>query len=390
MIARKLSKKLRELAASYPVVVVTGPRQSGKTTLCQSCFPDHAYVSLESLDNREFAAADPRGFLAQHPDGAVLDEIQHAPQLMSYLQSDVDSNPLHGRYVLTGSQHFSLSQAITQSLAGRCGALTLLAPDYEELQQFQNAPRTLPEVLFQGAYPRIYDREIPAGQWLRDYTTTYIERDVRQITNVGDLQRFTAFLRLIAGRVATELNLSSIGNDSGITHNTARSWLGILETSHLVARLPAWHRNVNKQVIKAPKLHFLDSGLVCSLLGIRTADQVMQHPLRGAIFESWVYSELYKSQLNIGLPRPMYFYRESRGLEVDVLIDCDDYLQVIEIKSGATLNTDYFANFAKVPERLADTSLPSVIQDILVYGGDQQQTRQNIKVLPWSRASRIS
>jgi predicted AAA+ superfamily ATPase len=389
MIRRKLSKKLSELAGYYPVVVVTGPRQSGKTTLCKACFPKHAYISLEALDSREFASTDPRGFLAQYADGAIIDEIQQAPDLLSYLQSEVDADPQPGRFILTGSQHFSLSQAITQSLAGRCGILTLLPPDFEELQGFTNAPETLAEALLQGAYPRIYDKNIPAGQWLRDYTYTYIERDVRQIVNVGDLQTFTAFLRLSAGRTAQELNLSTLGTDVGITHNTAKAWLGILETSHLITRLPAWHANIRKQVSKTPRLHFLDSGVVCSLLGIHTAEQVMQHPLRGAIFESWVVAELYKNQLNTGVLQPMYYYRESRGLELDVLIDCENHLKAIEIKSGATLNSDFFKNFPLLPERLVSTQLSATIRNYLIYGGEIAQTRSTVKVVPWAKANAI-
>lgn len=260
----------------------------------------------------------------------------------------------------------------------------MLPPDFEELQGFANAPKTLAEVLLQGAYPRIYDKNIPAGQWLRDYTYTYIERDVRQIVNVGDLQTFTAFLRLSAGSTARELNLSRLGTDAGITHNTAKAWLGILETSHLLIRLPAWHANIRKQVSKTPRLHFLDSGVVCSPLGIHTAEQVMQHPLRGAIFESWVVAELYKNQLNTGALQPMYYYRESRGLELDVLIDCKDHLKAVEIKSGATLNTDFFKNFPLLPERLASTQLPATIRNYVVYGGDTAQTRSAVNVLPWA------
>ena len=254
MIPRTLEQKLLELAGYYPVVVVTGPRQSGKTTLCQIAFPGKTYVSLETLDTREFAISDPRGFLAQYADGAIIDEIQHVPALLNYLQSDIDARPEPGRFILTGSQHFGLSQSISQSLAGRCGILVLLPPSLEELRAFPSAPADLFSVLWQGAYPRIYDRDIPAHQWLADYTTTYVQRDVRQVINIGDLQVFSGFLKLCAGRTGQEINLSTLGSDAGVSHNTARAWLSVLETSYIIHRLPAWHVNVRKQVVKAPKL----------------------------------------------------------------------------------------------------------------------------------------
>ena len=382
MISRKLGKNLLELAGHYPVVVVTGPRQSGKTTLCRASFPEHAYVSLEALDTREFATSDPRGFLAQYANGVIIDEIQQAAGLLSYLQTEVDTTPEPGRFILTGSEHFTLSQAITQSLAGRCGILTLLPPDFEELQQFENAPRSLSETLLQGSYPRIYDRSIPAAQWLRDYTYTYIERDVRQVLNIGNLQGFTLFLRLAAGRTSQELNLSSLGGDAGITHNTAKAWLKILETSHLISLLPAWHANIRKQLIKTPKLHFLDSGVICSLLGINTSEQLMLHPLRGAIFESWVYSEILKHTLNAGEQAPFYYYRESRGLEMDLLVQEADHFKAVEIKSGATPSSDFFKHFATLEERFSVVH-PSAIKPCVVYGGDTSQQRSNGRLLGW-------
>ena len=319
MIHRTLEKKLLEMAGYYPSVLVTGPRQSGKTTLCRMVYPEKRYVSLESLDIREFAVSDPRGFLAEYADGAVIDEVQNAPELFSYLQTDMDERPEPGRFILTGSQHFGLSQSISQSLAGRCGILALLPPSLEELRAFPNATDGLFQVLWQGAYPRIYDRSIPAHQWLADYTATYVQRDVRQVINVGDLQTFASFLRLCAGRTAQEINLSAVGNDVGVSHNTVRSWLSVLETSYIVHRLQAWHTNIRKQVVKAAKLHFFDSGLVCYLLGIREPEQLRFHPLRGAIFESWVFSEIYKGCVHRGVQPSLFHYREARGLEVDLL-----------------------------------------------------------------------
>lgn len=389
MISRKLTSKLLNLASLYPVVVVTGPRQAGKTTLCRAAFPDKAYVSLESLDTREFARTDPRGFLAEYRTGAIIDEIQQVPGLASYLQTEVDERPDPGRFILTGSQHFGLSQTISQSLAGRCGLLALLAPDWDELRQFPNAPDDLYTVLWQGAYPRIYDRNIPAHQWLADYVSTYVERDVRQVLNVGDLMAFSGFMKLCAGRTAQEVNVTALGGDAGVSHNTARAWLSILETSYLVHRLPAWHNNIRKQVVKAPKLHFLDSGLVCYLLNIREPEQLRHHPLRGAIFESWVVSELYKAQVHRGEQPNLYHYRESRGLEMDVLVNLGDRLCAIEVKSAATVTADFFKRFEPFSERVSNTDLPSRIENSVVYGGEVSQQRSGARLIAWRDAGGI-
>ena len=389
MIPRKLAAKLRELAGYYPVVVVTGPRQSGKTTLCQATFPDRPYVSLEALDTREFAHSDPRGFLAQYADGAIFDEIQQAPELLNYLQGEVDARPDPGRFILTGSQHFGLSQSIAQSLAGRCGILVLLPPSLEELRAFPNAPTDLYTVLWQGAYPRIYDRNIPAHQWLADYTATYLQRDVRQVINVGDLHAFSGFLKLCAGRTAQEVNLSALGGDAGVSHNTARAWLSVLETSYIVHRLPAWPLNISKQVVKAPKLHFLDSGLACYLLGIREPEQLRLHPLRGAIFESWVIAEIYKGWVHRGIPAALFHYREARGLEIDLLVDQGQRFDAIEIKSGATAAPDFFRNLQRFPERWRAASETRPVVNYVVYGGSESQQRSYAQLLAWNAVERI-
>ncbi|MDA3789481.1 MAG: ATP-binding protein [Desulfobacula sp.] len=389
MINRTLEKKLHELAGYYPAVVVTGPRQSGKTTLCRMAYPNKPYVSLEALDIRDFAYSDPRGFLAEYSGGAIIDEIQHAPELLTYLQSYIDTNPDPGRFILTGSQHFGLSQSIAQSLAGRCGILVLLPPSLEELCDFPSAPADLFPLLRQGAYPRIYDREIPAHQWLADYTNTYIQRDVRQIINVGDLQTFSGFLKLCAGRTAQEINLSKLGSDAGVSHNTARSWLSIMETSYIIHSLPAWHTNIRKQVVKAPKLHFFDSGLVCYLLGIREPEQLRLHPLRGAIFESWVVSEIYKSLAHSGLQPSLFHYREARGPEIDLLIEHGLELELVEIKSGATINTDFFKNLKRFSDRMEGAGKKRPLRSHVVYGGDDSQKRSDAQVLSWRHIQRL-
>ncbi len=389
MISRTLEHKLRELAGYYPAVAVTGPRQSGKTTLCRMVYPDKPYASLESVDVRDFARSDPRGFLAGYRGGAVLDEIQHAPELLSYLQVEMDERPDPGRFILTGSQHFGMSASISQSLAGRCGILVLLPPELSELRSFPDAPEDLYPLLWQGAYPRIYDRGIPAHQWLADYTTTYLQRDVRQVTNVQDLQAFTEFLKLCAGRTAQEVNLSRMGSDAGLSHNTVRAWLSVLEASYILFRVPAWHANVRKQVVKAPKMHLLDSGLACFLLGIREPEQLRLHPLRGAIFESWVVSEVYKSLAHRGVRPGLYHYRESRGAEIDLVIEQGAGVDAVEVKSGATVSVDFFKHLEVFSRRTeGDRRAPSVRCHV-VYGGDDSQERSAARVLSWRHLERL-
>jgi uncharacterized protein len=389
MIQRTMERKLKELAGYYPVVMVTGPRQSGKTTLCRMAWPKRRYVSLEALDSRDFARNDPRGFLAEFSHDVIIDEVQHVPELFNYLQSNVDDHPGPGRFILTGSQHFGLSQSISQSLAGRCGILELLPPSLEELRGFSNVPFDLFSLLWQGAYPRIYDQNIPAHQWLADYTATYIQRDVRQVINVSDLQAFSGFLKLCAGRTGQELNFSTLGNDAGVSHNTARAWISVLETSCIVHRLPAWHANIRKQVVKTPKLHFLDSGLACYLLGIREPDQLRLHPLRGAIFESWVVSEIYKAFAHSGTQPDIFHYREARGPEIDLLVKKGGQLAAVEIKSGTTINEDFFKNIKIFKSRMENPGQAEPNRGYIVYGGDSSQSRSQAQVLSWRQVSKI-
>jgi hypothetical protein len=384
VIARDLAPLLRELAKLYPIVTVTGPRQSGKTTLCQKTFPRKPYVSLEPIDVRSYAAGDPRGFLQEHAQGAVIDEVQHVPELLSYLQAEVDHRPEPGRFVLTGSQHFGLSQSISQSLAGRTGVLTLLAPSLAELRRFPSAPRTLFETLWSGAYPRIFDRGIPPGRFLSDYVTTYVQRDVRQVLAVGDLKTFTGFLRLCASHAGREVNLSALGADAGVTHKTARAWLSVLEASYLVFLIPSWQRNFRKQVVKRPKLAFFDSGLLCHLLGIGEPEQLRHHPLRGAIFESWVASEVYKQRAHRGLEPRLFHHRDAKGLEVDLVLEAESALALIESKSGATVPNDALAALQRAAELARRASDARSIEAVLVYGGDARQARTGLTVLPWS------
>ena len=383
MIQRDLLPILLRWAAAYPVVTLTGPRQSGKTTLCKAAFPGKPYVSLEPLETRAFALEDPRGFLAQYPDGVILDEVQHAAGLLSYIQDMVDRDPAPGRFILTGSQHFGLSEAVSQSLAGRTVILHLLPPSLGELRRFPAAPKDLFSTLFMGAYPRIHDQGIPPERWLADYVATYVQRDVRQVLNVGDLLSFNTFLRLCAGSTGQELNLSRLGADAGISQPTAKAWLSVLESSFLCFRLGPWHTNHRKRLVKAPKLHFYDAGLVCYLLGIRTPEQLETHPLRGSIFETWVASEVMKMHLHQGLEASAFHYREVSGLEVDLVIQGPDRTRLVEFKSGRTIDGSWLKPLLEAKAALEVGAPNQGFEPILVYGGDQRQRRNDVEIRPW-------
>jgi hypothetical protein len=373
-----------------PVVAVTGPRQSGKTTLCRASFPNHDYVSLEPLDNRDFAVSDPRGFLAQHRGPVILDEVQRAPDLFSYLQEAVDSDPAPGRFILTGSEHFGLSEGISQSLAGRVSLLNLLPFSYEEIANAGLSAADAWTCLWTGGYPRIHDRGLDPARWLADYTATYVQRDVRQVLEVTDLSAFTAFLRLTAGRTAQEQNLSGLGGDAGVSHNTARSWLSVLEAGFVLFTLAPWVRNLRKRVIKAPKLHFVDPGLVCHLLGIREPGQLATHPLRGAIFESWVASEVFKWRLHRGLSADLFHFRETRGLEIDFLVESARALTPVEVKSGQTVGSDFLRGLRAFQERMEGGSAHGQLRPRLIYAGDERQRRTGIDVIPWTQLHEVA
>lgn len=383
LIRRNLEGPLRDLAGAMPVVTVTGPRQSGKTTLCRVTFPEKPYVSLEPLDVREYANRDPRGFLREYEGGAILDEVQHAPDLLSYLQMEVDSRPEPGRFILTGSQHFGLTEAISQTLAGRSGILYLLPPSIDELARFGPLPQEPWPLLFMGSFPRIYDRGLDPGKWLADYTTDFVLRDVRQVLQVKDLAAFSTFMQLVAGRTGCELNLSRLGGDAGVTHHTARSWLSVLEASFVCFRLPAWRRSHRKQAVKSPKLHLIDTGLACHLLGITEPVQLHRHPLRGAIFESWVASEVLKSRIHRGLTERLCHFRDAKGLEVDLLIEEGERLTAVEAKSGATVASDFFGPLRKLREIVEAGHPHLAFEARVIFGGDAPQHRGDALVVPW-------
>lgn len=387
MIQRDLTSQLIRAAKQFPAVTVTGPRQSGKSTLCRAVFSEHAYVNLEMPDVREFATDDPRAFLAQYPDGAVIDEVQRCPELPSYLQGIIDDDPRSGKWILTGSQNLVLLQTVSQSLAGRVAVLNLLPLARSEVIRFGQHPETIDETLIAGGFPRIFDRQLDPGDWLGSYTAMYIERDVRTISNVSDLVTFQRFVELCAGRTAQLLNLSSLANDCGISQPTAKAWLSILETSFVGFRLPPLSDNLRKRLVKMPKLHFYDTGLVCWLLGIRTAAQLRSHPLRGAIFETWVASEILKHRTNAGERGGLYFYRDQNGMEGDLVLEYADRSLLLETKSSQTLVNDLLAGARRVRNVLSTQSPCSAI---VVYGGNECQERGDLTVLSWNRLHEYS
>jgi predicted AAA+ superfamily ATPase len=383
MITRDLAPILAQRTKVYPVVTLTGPRQSGKTTLCRQVFPGLPYVSLEPAEARAFAREDPRGFLAALPDGAILDEVQRAPDLTGYIQTLVDQDPRPGRFILTGSQNFAIREGISQSLAGRTAILHLLPPSLGELRRFPAPPEGLFATLFAGSFPRIHDQGIAPETWLEDYLGTYVQRDVRTLLNIGDLDTFLTFLKLCAGSSGQELNLSRLGADAGVTQTTAKAWLSVLEASFLVFRAPAWHANLRKRLVKTPKLHFLDAGLQCRLLGIQDASQIQSHPLRGAIFESWVASEILKMRHHAGLRPEIFHLRENAGLEVDLVVQDGPGIRLVESKSGQTMDGRFLDPLKTMMAALRQAHPGTQFSASLVYGGDQAQEREGCQVLPW-------
>lgn len=361
------------------MLAITGPRQSGKTTLARAVFPDRAYVTLEDPDQRERALSDPRGFLARFPEGAVIDEVQRAPDLVSYLQGLVDVRRRMGDFILTGSQQFGLMSCIGQSLAGRVGRIELLTFSLEELTGASLTPPDLDGLLWRGGYPPLYDRPLDPGDWFPNYIATYLERDVRQLLAVRDLTLFQRFVRLCAGRTAQLLNLSALANDCGVSHTTAREWLSVLEASYLVVLLPPYHRNFGKRLVKTPKLYFLDTGLANALLGIADPASLNIHPQRGALFETLVISELLKARFNRGRPADLWFWRDNTGNEVDLVFENGGRLQPVEIKSGATFVRDWTKGLKKWSLIAGDQTRPGW----LIYGGEDRFAIDEVDVYPW-------
>ena len=388
-IRRQAETVLLERAKAYPVVTVLGPRQSGKTTLCRIAFPDKPYVNLEQPDVREFAQQDPQAFLDQYLDGAVLDEIQNVPSLLSWIQVLTDSDPRAGRFVLTGSHQLQLSAQLTQSLAGRTAVIELLPLSLSELMSQNVSMPTdgaVDQWMLQGGYPRIHAQQMLPEVMLSDYFATYVERDVRQLINLRHLREFGQCVRLLAGRTGQLLNQSSLGNEVGVSSNTITQWLSILEASFVVFTLAPWSANLGKRLVKSPKVYFYDVGLACWLLGIKTVEQLQYHPLRGALFENLVVLEVMKAQRNQGLREPLYFFRDSNGLEVDLLLERAEGLVLVEIKASQTVAAPLFKGLRTVSALLGER----VKKQYLVYGGDALQERTGVQVLPFHMSGTLA
>lgn len=384
MIARQLGEKAQQLFGQFPALMITGPRQSGKTTLIRSLFSELPYVSLEEPDIRQRALEDPRSFLKNYPNGAVLDEVQRVPNLFSYLQGIIDSNA-DCHFVLSGSQHFLLMEQVTQSLAGRVAILQLLPLSLLEMKNAELPLSSVEETMFTGGYPRIFNQEITPYDFHTSYLQTYVERDVRQLRQVSDLDLFVRFIRLCAGRIGQLLNVHSLASDVGISTPTAQAWLSVLQTSHIIFLLQPHFKNFNKRLVKTPKLYFTDTGLACNLLGIEKAEQLTSHFLRGGLFENLIILELLKNRYNQGKKSNLYFWRDNHGREVDCLVENIDRFKAIEIKSSQTTNSAFFdgLNFWK------DLTADATESMSVVFGGDISIQAAKGDYISWRNLERL-
>lgn len=382
MIPRHMLPVLLDRARRQPVVTVTGPRQSGKTTLCRLAFPDRPYVNLEQPDAREFARGDPRAFLDGLRDGAIIDEIQRVPELLSWIQVEVDARPAPGRFILTGSHQFELDRHVAQSLAGRTALLRLLPLSVAELQAA--GPLTTDELLQRGGYPRIHADSLDPAVALGDYFETYVQRDLRELVQLRHLAEFERFVRLAAGRVGQVLNLQGLAADVGISGHTAREWIGLLEASFIVFRLPPWFANIGKRLVKSPKLYFCDVGLAAWLVGIRRSEHLAAHPLRGHLFENLAVLEALKTYANAGERADLHFFRDSAGNEVDLVLEHDQTLMLVEIKSASSVAPDAMRAVAAVRRGLGNRATWGA----LVHDGDEAQRRSDFDVVPYRELRR--
>jgi predicted AAA+ superfamily ATPase len=383
MIKRNIENEIKILFSEFPIVAIIGPRQSGKTTLVKMVFRDFKYVSFEDIDNRDFAREDPRGFLNKYKNRVILDEIQRAPELMSYLQTHVDSANINGQFVITGSHNFLLMERISQSLAGRVGIATLLAFSTTELLRL--ADFTIEDLLFSGCYPRIYDKKIRPSVFYKNYIATYIERDVRLLKNIEKRDVFIRFLKVLAGRTGQVLNTASISEDCGISHNTVKDWLSVLEASYIVYKLVPFHKNYNKRLIKNPKIYFTDTGLVCSLLGIKSPRELDVHFLKGNIFETFIINEFLKENFNAGDIFNIYFWRDNHRKEIDVILEYGANIYDIEIKSGKTIHPNFFDGL-KYWNRL---TYGKNLDSYLIYGGSENYLRNEFNIVGWNSINKM-
>ena len=384
MIKRVIKDKIIQLAEKFPVISVTGPRQSGKTTLIKSIFPDYCYESLEDPDTRLFAINDPRKFLNVEKK-MIIDEIQRAPELFSYMQSNTDKTNINGQFIISGSQSFLLNQHFSQSLAGSVAILNLMPLSLFELMDHGIPVSGYEKLIYQGFYPRLYDRNIEPVDFYPNYIQTYIERDVRLLQNIHDLTLFIRFLKLCAGRIGQLLNINSLANDCGVSPNTAKSWVSVLGASFIIFLLQPHFKNFNKRLVKMPKLYFIDTGLASSLLEIQSENQLSTHYLRGALFENFIISEFIKTRLNHGLRNNCYFWRDNKGMEIDCIIESGNRLTPIEIKSGNTFNQDFFRNL-NYWNKLSGNPVKS---SYVIYGGDSYQDTKDGTLLSWKDNSEI-
>ena len=384
MIKRQIEEKIKSLVGKYPVLTITGPRQSGKTTLVKKLFADFAYVNFEDIEQKEFAISDPKGFLDSKGKHLVIDEAQYVPDIFSYIQLYVDADDTR-QYVLTGSQNFLLMEKINQSLAGRVAIFNLLPFSMGELKNTIFEKFSYQEYIFNGGYPRIYDKDLNPTDWLMNYTATYVERDVRRLLNIGDLNSFQKFIALCAGRIGQLINFTSVANELSISYHTVQKWLSILETSFITYRLYPHHKNYNKRLVKTAKLYFYDTGLASAILGIRNTEQLQTHFLKGELFENMVITELYKQKFNTGKLIDYYFWRDNKGVEIDCVQSDGNNIIAIEIKSGASVHKDFFKNLLYY-QKLSGISNHQLI---LVYGGEDCYQRNIAKVLSWKAIDKI-